>query len=114
MACYVDTVRHYPNAGLRFTDFCHLMADTRTELHALASDLGLPQRIFQDHPWRWHYDLPSHLRPQAIALGAREVDMHYVGALLASRKAALRTGSSEPASSCEGSSDSAGSVDSTG
>ena len=31
MACYVDTVREYPTAGLRFTEFCHLLADTRDE-----------------------------------------------------------------------------------
>ena len=37
MTCYVDTVRSYPDAGLRFTEYCHLLADTRDELHALAA-----------------------------------------------------------------------------
>lgn len=88
VSVYVDTVRHYPNAGLRFTDFCHLLADTRAELHAMADALGVPRRIFQDHPWRWHYDLPAHLRPRAIELGAAEVGMAEVGALLRSRRLA--------------------------
>ena len=86
MTCYVDTVRSYPTAGLRFTEFCHLLADTRDELHDLADRLQVPRRFFQDHPWRWHYDLPSHLRAQAVTLGAVEVDMHQVGALLRSRR----------------------------
>ena len=86
MACYVDTVRSYPNAGLRFTEFCHLLADTRDELHEMADALGIPRRFFQEHPWRWHHDLPEHLRPRAIDLGAVEMDIHEVGALLRRRK----------------------------
>lgn len=89
MACYVDTVRYYPNAGLRFTHYCHLLADTRAELHAMAAAVGMPERTFQDHPWRWHYDLPDHLRPAAIDLGALVLDIHGVGALLRQRRAAL-------------------------
>ena len=90
MTCYVDTVRHYPEAGLRFTDFCHLLADTPDELHAMAQALGLPRRIYQDHPWRWHYDLPAHLRDAAIAMGAQSIEMHAVGALLKARRRAER------------------------
>ncbi|MGI8880148.1 MAG: DUF4031 domain-containing protein [Jatrophihabitans sp.] len=89
MTCYVDTPRSYPEAGLRFTEFCHLLADSREELHDLADRLGVPRRIFQDHPWRWHYDLPGHVRPQAIEFGAQPVTMHEVGALLHRRRAGL-------------------------
>jgi hypothetical protein len=53
----------------------------------MADQLGVPRRIFQDHPWRWHYDLPAHLREDAVRLGAREVTMHEVGALLRARRA---------------------------
>lgn len=87
MSCYVDTVRDYPDAGLRHTRFCHLLADDRDELHELARLLGIPRRYFQDHPWRWHYDLPEPLRDQALALGARELRLHDVGALLKARRA---------------------------
>lgn len=89
MTCYVDSVRQYPDAGLRFTAYCHLLADDRTELHDLAGGLGMPRRAFQDHAWRWHYDLPAELRPAALAAGARAVDFHAVGLLLRARRAAL-------------------------
>jgi hypothetical protein len=89
MATYVDAVHEYPDAGLRFTEFCHLLADTREELHAMADELGVPRRFFQDHPWRWHYDLPEHLRRQAVLLGAEQLTMHEVGALLRRRRATL-------------------------
>jgi hypothetical protein len=85
----VDTVRDYPGAGLRYLSYCHLLADTRDELHAIAAAVGMPPRAFQDHPWRWHYDLPAHLRPTAIELGAHELDIRGVGALLRERRAAL-------------------------
>ena len=90
MTCYVDTVRHYPGAGLRFTDFCHLLADEPEELHAMAAAVGMPRRFYQDHPWRWHYDLPDHLRAEAVRLGAREIDMAAVGDLLKTRRELYR------------------------
>lgn len=86
MSTYVDAVRSYPAAGLRYTEFCHLLADEREELHAMAAALGMPRRSFSDHPWRWHYDLPAHLRGRAVQLGAREVDMHAVGVMLRTRR----------------------------
>jgi len=88
VAVYVDSVRSYPHAGLRHTEFCHLLADTREELHAFADQLGIPRVYFQEHPWRWHHDLPAVLRPRAVELGAVEIDMHGVGALLKTRRAA--------------------------
>ena len=89
MSCYVDTVRSYPAAGLRFTEFCHLLADERDELHDLAERIGMPRRFFQDHPWRWHYDLPAHVRVEAVRLGAREVDLAFVGRMLRDRRLAV-------------------------
>lgn len=96
MACYVDAVRSYPDAGLRYREYCHLLANTRDELHALAQHIGVPRYAFQDHPWRWHYDLPAHLRPLAIEQGAIEVTMHEVGALLRRRRAMIRRDSPVP------------------
>jgi Protein of unknown function (DUF4031) len=92
VSCYVDSVRSYPGSGLRYSEFCHLLADNRAELHAMADALGIPRRFFQDHPWRWHHDLPAHLRERAVQLGAVEVDMHEVGALLRRRRAELAGG----------------------
>ncbi len=89
MSCYVDAVRAYPGAGLRFTEYCHLLADTRGELHAMADRIGMPRRFFQDHPWRWHYDLPAHLRAEAVRHGAKELTLHEVGAVLRERRHSL-------------------------
>ena len=89
MACYVDVVRAYPDAGLRFTEFCHLLADTRAELHAMADAIGMPRRFFQDHPWRWHYDLPVHLRSRALASGAVELTTRQVADLLRRRRVTI-------------------------
>jgi Protein of unknown function (DUF4031) len=86
MTCYVDTLRAYPDAGLRSTHYCHLLADSRAELHAMAGAVGMPRRAFQDHPWRWHYDLPAELRQRVLELGAEEVEMHAVGRLLRTRR----------------------------
>lgn len=86
MACYVDALQHYPDAGLRFDRFCHLLADTRDELHDMADALGIPRRYFQDHPWRWHHDLPAPLREQAIEFGAQEITLREVAVLLRRRR----------------------------
>jgi uncharacterized protein DUF4031 len=90
VTCYVDSVQPYPEAGLRFREYCHLLADTREELHEMAQGVGMPRRAFQDHPWRWHYDLPAPLRERAIELGARPVTMHEVGTMLRQRRQELR------------------------
>ena len=50
--------------------WCHLVSDTSyDELHALATELGIPRRAFQGD----HYDLPAEMRDAAIALGASPV-----------------------------------------
>ena len=74
---------------LRYTEFCHLLADEPGELHEMAERLGMPRRSFQDHPWRWHYDLPGHLRADAVRFGAREIELGAVGRLLRERRRAL-------------------------
>ena len=74
-----------------------LRAESGEELHAMAARLGSPRRFVQDHPGRWHHVLPKHLRDRAVALGAREVTMHEVGALLRRRRAeVLRDGPDQP------------------
>lgn len=40
------------------------------ELHEFADRLGIPRRAFQGD----HYDIPAHVREEAIALGAEVVD----------------------------------------
>jgi len=70
MTVLVDELREYPHARLPFRHWCHLVSDTDfDELHAFAAQLGIPRFRFQGD----HYDLPEHLREEAVALGATEV-----------------------------------------
>ncbi|WP_406233196.1 DUF4031 domain-containing protein [Isoptericola jiangsuensis] len=72
MAVYVDDAVH-PWRGQRWA---HLMADTLAELHAMAAQLGIPPRAFQNKASGAHYDVNADLRAQAIALGARAISRH--------------------------------------
>ena len=70
MTVLVDELREYSHTRLPFRHWCHLVSDTDfEELHAFAARLGIPRHRFQGD----HYDLPAHVREQAVALGAGEV-----------------------------------------
>jgi hypothetical protein len=70
MTVLVDELREYPHTPLPFRHWCHLVSDTDfDELHAFAARLGIPRHRFQGD----HYDLPAHVREQAVVAGAREV-----------------------------------------
>jgi hypothetical protein len=56
--------------------WAHLMADTLEELHAMAAQLGLPRRAFQDRPSGAHYDVTVEMRAQALRLGATAISRH--------------------------------------
>ena len=67
MTVLVDPLREYPDTGLPFRSWCHLVSDASfEELHTFAAELGIPRRFFQGD----HYDLPAHLRDRAVDLGA--------------------------------------------
>ena len=67
MTLLVDPLREYPDTGLPFSHWSHLVSDTSfEELHAFAAQLGIPRRFFQGD----HYDLPPHVRVRALELGA--------------------------------------------
>ncbi|WP_313319262.1 DUF4031 domain-containing protein [Stenotrophomonas sp.] len=78
MTVYIDDAVH-PWRGERWA---HLMADTLPELHALAQQLGIPRRAFQNRPSGVHYDVPAPLREQAITLGAQAISRHTDRALV--------------------------------
>jgi uncharacterized protein DUF4031 len=66
----VDPLREYPDAGLAWTLWCHMVSDAGfEELHAFAARLGIARRRFQGD----HYDLHPELRARALGLGAVEV-----------------------------------------
>ena len=75
----------WPRGGRRFA---HLVSDhSEAELHAFAATLGLQRRWYQGD----HYDIPTEVRDQAIALGAVPVS---AGELVRRvRAAGLRRGS---------------------
>lgn len=78
MAVYIDDAVHRWR-GLRWA---HLLADSVPELHAMAAQLGIPRRAWQNRPSGVHYDVPAHLRDRAIALGTVPVSRHTDRALL--------------------------------
>lgn len=50
--------------------WCHMVSDaSHDELHAFAAALGVPTRGFH----RDHYDIPVHVRQQALEMGATAV-----------------------------------------
>jgi len=71
--------------------WAHLMADTLDELHAMAAQLGMPRRAFQDKTSGAHYDVTVELREQALGLGAmaisRHIDRDLVRAVIRNAKA---------------------------
>ena len=70
MAVLVDPLREYPDTGLPFRSWSHLVSDESfEELHAFAAGLGIPRRFFQGD----HYDVPAHLRTRALEMGAEPV-----------------------------------------
>ena len=73
LTVYVDDWRQRATIRQREDRWSHLLADDPAELHALAAQLGIPPRGYQQHrrsPALNHYDLPESLRLRAIELGA--------------------------------------------
>ena len=72
MTVYVDDAVQ----AWRGQRWAHLMADTLPELHAMAAQLGIPRRAFQNKASGAHYDVTVAARAQAIALGAQPISRH--------------------------------------
>lgn len=67
MTVYVDNMRH----RLGRLVFCHMLADTESEMHAMASAIGVARRWYQGD----HYDICLKMRARAVAHGAVEITM---------------------------------------
>lgn len=71
MTVYVDRMNKQV-LGLRFT--AHMIADSREELDAMASQIGLKPAWRQaSGQWHEHYDLTETKRQRAVEAGAVEV-----------------------------------------
>lgn len=76
--------------------WAHLMADTLEELHAMAAQLGLPRRAFQDKPSGAHYDVTVEMREEALRLGAIAISRHLDRELVRAVIRKARTQASRP------------------
>lgn len=75
MTIYVDQCRW----SARDHSWCHMVSDTSLdELHRFAEQIGLPRRAFHGD----HYDLPQHIRDNAISHGAQEVSSRRIVQIL--------------------------------
>jgi hypothetical protein len=102
---YVDDANISARVGRIEDVWCHLTADTPTELHDLARRIGLQRRWFQDRCKaakrgacvelagscvHFHYDVTARRRTAAVALGAVEVDIRRFGEIIRARRQAVR------------------------
>lgn len=81
MTVYVDDMfkkATVPNGNGSVTgEWCHMQADTREELDAMADRIGLRRSWIQhpDNDVKRHYDVTRPMRARAVAAGAVEVGM---------------------------------------
>lgn len=74
MSVYVDEAI-YPYGRMKM---CHMVADSITELHAMADKIGIKRRWFQSQARHPHYDICKAKRQLAIEHGAQAVDTRKV------------------------------------
>ncbi len=93
MSVYVDE----PMWGYGRMTMCHMFADSREELDAMADRIGVSRRWIQKAGTeREHYDIAKSKRALAVEHGAIEIGMHQVAELMrARRRAALAEKSPE-------------------
>lgn len=82
MAVYVDNMR----AKFGRMIMCHMLADTTEELLAMADTIDVQRRWIQhaDTPEE-HFDISLAKRALAVAAGAKEIELHDVGLMIAKR-----------------------------
>lgn len=92
MAVYIDPmVNHGKRIGAAGPWWCHMIADTLDELHALAARIGMRRSWFQHDGSTPHYDIGSvRFRNLAISYGAIQCDRRvFVGHLQRIRAARM-------------------------
>jgi hypothetical protein len=101
MTVYVDNFRALVTDGRIRARWSHLTADTPDELHTFAQQLGLRRDWYQEKCKHgrcapcphWHYDVTDTKRQKAIDAGAKPIDLREMGALMSTRRAAMREAS---------------------
>lgn len=98
MAVYVDEINNYSYirnyATIRHgSDWCHMIADSREELDAMAVKIGLKVEWRQDSgTWGEHYDLIPRKRERAILFGAIPISCGEMGRKWSDRMDAGKAG----------------------
>lgn len=85
MPVYVDDM----SAAYGRMKMCHMIADSREELDAMADAIGVSRRWIQHQgTWREHYDVCLSKRQKAVQLGAVEVTSRALVMRLRERRTA--------------------------
>lgn len=99
MTVYVDNARIPATVGRIRARWSHLTADNTEELHAFAARIGLRRAWFQTckRPCHktlpcshWHYDVTESKRTEAIAAGAKSIDIREMAAITTARRVGPR------------------------
>jgi hypothetical protein len=93
LTVYVDNLRNYGWVlHGQITPSCHLFTDALdlTELHSVASQIGMRREWFQNKVAAPHYDLKPDLRQAALTVGAVAVDRRTAVRIWRERRALVR------------------------
>lgn len=71
---YVDNSKIYIGRSI----CCHMFADTEDELHKAAAAIGLGRFAYTRGEVLAHYNVCWSKRKKAVALGAAQVDQHWL------------------------------------
>ncbi len=94
MTVYVDDMNH-PFKGMIMS---HMIADTDTELHAMADKIGMSRLRWQAPPHHAsHYDIPQHMKVLALQYGAQQIAWIQCSAMTLRRKLTGKLGRPEEA-----------------
>lgn len=89
---YVDNAR----GSYRGMKMCHMVADTRTELLAMAAAIGVEHRWIQcKGSVREHFDICATKRAAALRAGAKEATSRELGEMILRRRAGWLSGGRE-------------------
>ena len=94
MTVYVDSLYNYGwVVHGQVTPSCHMFTDMLdlTELHAIASQIGMRIEWFQNKVSAPHYDLKPDLREAAIKAGAIAIDRRTAALIWRARRALVKT-----------------------
>ena len=87
MAVYVDDMQ----APFGQMIMCHMIADTRAELYAIADKIGVARKWVQDYDTpNEHFDIALSKRRLAVAAGAQEITRRELAAKIRDKKLAYR------------------------